>query len=262
MAMIDIQPYDLLPIWGVFLFSLFTLFLAVEAGLRLGKQVQKRWPDHYESGVGMMVGASLAFLGFLLAFITGIAINIYNQRIQLVISEANAIGTTYLRAGYLDEPISSESRQLLREYVDLRLSALDRAQLQTAITRSEEIHHELWSRAEILAKANPVPTIALYISSLNEMIDLHTERINMELKIRVPAIITIGSYLVAVLTMMLIGIQGCYTDKRNYLALMVMIIILSLVFVLIIDLDRSQQGFLTIPQKALIDLQRQIQPGS
>jgi hypothetical protein len=256
--MIDYQPLDSLPIWGVFIFSILLLLVSIEVGFRLGKQVQKRWPDHSEAGVGVMVGASLAFLGFFLAFITGIAINLYNQRISLVITEANAIGTTYLRAGYLDEPVSSESRQLLREYVDVRLSALDRTQLAAAIVRSEEIHHELWSRAEDIARANPVPTIALYIASLNEVIDLHTERLNMELKIRVPATIMAGSYLVAVFTMVLIGIQSCYSDKRNYLALVVTIIILSLVFMLIVDLDRSQQGLVKIPQKALIDLQRQL----
>ena len=256
--MLEYQPLDSLPIFGVFILTIILLVIAIEAGFRLGKQVQKRWPDHSAEGVGVMVGASLALLGFFLAFTTGIAVNIFNQRIQLVISEANAIGTTYLRAGYLDEPYSSESRQLLREYVDVRLSALERPKLAAAIARSEDIHHELWSRAEIIAKANPTPTIALYIASLNEVIDLHTERLNMELKIRVPATIMGGLYLVAVFTMVLIGVQSCYSDKRNYLALIVLIIILSLVFVLIVDLDRSQQGTLTIPNKALIDLQRQI----
>jgi hypothetical protein len=206
----------------------------------------------------MMVGASLAFLGFLLAFIIGMAVSLFNERLHLVIDEANDIGTTYLRAGYLQEPISSESRNLLREYVDQRLALIDPAQMDKAVARSEQIQAELWKRAEILAKENPTPVTSLYISALNEMIDIHTERLIIRFYVRIPQSVLVGVYLVALLTMILIGVQGSYTGKRNYLALFLMVLILSMVFLIIIDLDRPNQGLIRIPQKALIDLQRQI----
>ena len=259
--MIASQPLDLLPVWGVYIFTVGVLLLCLEGGYRLGNFVEVRWPDHSEAGVGTLVGASLAFLGLLLAFITSTAVNIFNGRLQLVVKEANAIGTAYLRAGYLEEPYSIESRQLLREYVDLRLAALDQNQHEAAIVRSEQIHQELWSRAEIVAKNSPTPTTSIYISALNEIIDLHTERINLELGIRIPPTILLGVYLVAMLTMLLIGVHDSYLGKRNYLALVIMVLILSVVFLLIVDLDRSHQGLLQIPQKALIDLQHQIQLG-
>ena len=256
--MLTSQPLDLLPIWGVFLFTVAVLLLANLAGSRLGYAVQKRWPDRSESGVGTMVGASLAFLGFLLALITGTGINILSGRIELVVQEANAIGTTYLRAGYLDEPYSTESRQLLREYVDMRLAALERTRRDAALVRSEEIQQELWSRAEIVARENPVPTIALYIQALNEMIDLHTERVHIELGIRIPPTIVLGLYIVAMLTMMLIGVLTSYSGRPNAVALAAVALILAMVFLLIVDLDRSQQGMLQVSQKALLDLQRQL----
>jgi hypothetical protein len=255
------QPLDLFPIGWVLVLTSVVLFLSAEAGYLLGKRLRKRWPDRSESGVGAMVGASLALLGFLLAFITSVAVNIFNERLQLVVAEANAIGTTYLRAGYIGEPMSTESRQLLREYVDMRLAGVDRNRLDAVVTRSEQIHDELWSRAEVVARETPSPTIALYIASLNEVIDLHTERLNIELGIRVPPVIVFGLYLVAVFTMMLIGIHGSYSEKRNLLALVVMIVILSVVFLLVVELDRSHQGLIKIPQKALLDLQRHIQAG-
>ena len=256
--MLSVQPLDLLPIWGVYPFTLLVLLLAAEGGFRLGSRVQKRWPDRSESGVGAIVGASLAFLGFLLAFMTSTAVDIFNGRVQLVVEEANAIGTTYLRAGYLDEPYSTESRGLLREYVDMRLAALDRDQRDMAIARSEEIHQALWGRAESITRENPGPAIALYVVSLNEMIDLHTKRVNLELGYRVPPSVLLGSYLMAVLTVMLVGLHGSYTGKRNLVAFVIMILILSMVFQLIVDLDRSQQGGIRVPQKALIDLQHQL----
>lgn len=250
------QPLDLLPLWTVYIVTVAILIVALEGGYRLGKAMRKRWPDKSEAGVGSMVGAGLALLGFLLAFVTSIAIGVFNDRRQLVITEADAIGTTYLRAGLLSEQAATESRLLLREYVDMRLTALDRSQLDRAITRSEEIHDELWKLAEAEGRANPVPTIALYITSLNEVIDLHSMRINAELGFRVPQTIVWGLYLVAVLTMSLVGLHSCYSEKRNLISQVIMVLILSVTFLLIIDLDRSQQGLIRIPQKALIDLQR------
>ena len=78
--MLNFQPLDLLPIWGVYLLTVVVLLLAFEAGYQSGVAILKRRPDQAESGVGTMVGASLAFLGFMLAFIIGIAVNIFNER--------------------------------------------------------------------------------------------------------------------------------------------------------------------------------------
>lgn len=256
--MLNTQPLDYLPIWCVYLLTAAVLFLSIEAGYRLGLFMQKRWPDQAESGVGTMVGASLAFLGFLLALITSLAVNIFNERRALVVEEANAIGTTYLRAEYLEEPYSTETRELLREYVDTRLTALERGKRDASIARAEEIHQELWSRVVIIARNNPTPTTALYISSLNDVIDIHSKRVNIQLGVRVPPAILLGLYLVAVFTMLLIGMQASYSHKRNILALIVMVFILSLVFMLITDLERSQQGLLQVSQQPLIALQQQL----
>lgn len=256
--MLNSQPLDSLPIWGVYALTVIILLLGIEIGFRLSYRVQKRWPDQSEATVGAMVGASLAFLGFLLALITSTAVTIFNERRALVISESNAIGTTYLRAEYLEEPISTESRQLLGEYVDVRLAALDPEKLNASLIRSEEIHQELWKLAVSVARSSPSPTTALYISSLNEVIDIHTLRVNAHLEVRVPPAILLGLYLVAVLSMFLIGLQSGYTGKRNVIALVTMVLILSLVFVLITDLERSQQGLLQISYQSMIDLQQQL----
>lgn len=254
----NIQQLDRLPMWAIYILTVIFLFLAAEAGFRLGKSVQKRWPDQAQAGVGTVVGAALALLGFLLAFVTSIAIGNFNQRRQLVVSEANAIGTTYLRAGYLAAPFGSESRELLREYVNLRLKGLDPAETVSALARSEQIHDELWLLAEDVAKGDSGPTIALYLSSLNQVIDLHTERASAELGFRVPPIIVLGLYVVAIMTMILIGVNDSYREKHNLIALIIVVLIVSVVLFVIIDIDRSNVGLLQIPQKALIDLQQKL----
>jgi hypothetical protein len=256
--MFESQPIDNLPIWSVYLLAVVFLFLAAEIGFRLGGFVQKRWPDQAEAGVGTVVGAALALLGFLLAFITGIALENFNHRRHLVVLEADVIGTTYLRAGYLPSPYNVESRILLREYVDIRLDALKPGYLMDAIARSEQTHNNLWRLAEGVVKEDPSPTTALYVASLNEMIDIHSQRLQAELGFRVPQALIFGLFLVGLLTMVLIGVHDGYREKHNVLALIMVILIISVVFLLIIELDRSNVGLLQVPQGALIELQQQL----
>ena len=59
----------------------------------------------------------LGLMAFLLAFCIGIVIDQQNGCKGMVVTEANAVGTAYLRAGFLGEPDWASSRDLLREYV-------------------------------------------------------------------------------------------------------------------------------------------------
>ena len=254
---LSLQPLDFLPLWAVYILSVVVLFLASEAGYHLSKIIQRYRPDKAESSVGALNGATLGLLAFLMAFVTSIAVSNFADRRQAVVTEANAIGTTYLRAGYLPEPYATESRQLLRDYVDQRLKAVDVTKLAQAIARSEEIHTELWARAETLAKESSSPTLALYIASLNEVIDLHTDRIQVSLVSRIPWAIVLGLFLMAMLALLMVGLHAGYGEKRNLVALLAFVLTLSVVFLLITDLGRGQSGLLRVSNQALIDLQRQ-----
>ncbi len=93
---------------------------------------------------------------------------------------------------------------------------------------------------------------------MNQVIDIHTERITAELGFRVPLIIVLGLYIVAVMTMILIGVYDSYRAKHNLIALIMVVLIVSVVFLVIIDMDRSNVGLLQTPQKALILLQQKL----
>src|SRR6266403_5424545 len=73
------------------------------------------------------------------------------------VSEANAIGTTYLRAAMLPEPMRTDTRNLLREYVDVRLEAVQPGKLEQSLSRSEELHERLWSEAVAAAEKDRSP---------------------------------------------------------------------------------------------------------
>src|SRR5499427_2024896 len=129
---------DSLPLWGLFVVILLVVLLSVEFGYRLGKYRRSRSEQEKEAPVGTMVGATLGLLAFILAFTFGLAAARFDTRRQVLLEEANAIGTTYLRAGILPER-GQEIRTLLRDYVAARLEAVQSGKLAEGIRRSEDI---------------------------------------------------------------------------------------------------------------------------
>ena len=115
-------------------------------------------------------------MAFLLAITMGMASDRFDARRGLVLEETNAIGTAYLRAGYLDEPASSDLRDLLREYVPLRIATSNDALLVANLERSQQLLDQMWAITEDVARAQPSDVTALFVESMNEVIDLHTSR--------------------------------------------------------------------------------------
>ena len=97
------QAFDILPVWGVDPVLVLGGLLAVELGYRLGRSRQRRTPTEPNEPVTTMVGTTLALLAFLLVFLIGLTHDRFENLRRLVLAEATAIETTYLRAGYLAE---------------------------------------------------------------------------------------------------------------------------------------------------------------
>ena len=253
------QFLDAVPIGGVFVAFAVVALLTSESGYRLGQWWQRREPDEKEGPTPMIVGSLLALMAFLLAITTGMASERFNARRGLVLAEANAVGTTYLRAGYLTEPASGDVRHRLREYVALRIAPTDVETLQANLARSVELHDELWLIAERLARETPdSEVLALFIESLNHVIDLHEQRIMAAIYGRVPVTILLLLLCGSVLTLAMVGFNAGLTRRRSPLTGVVLIMMLGAVITVVIDLDRPQGGFLEISQRPLIELGRQI----
>jgi hypothetical protein len=253
------QLIDSIPIIGVFVAFAIVALITSESGYRYGRWWQDRTPEEREGPTAMIVGSLLALMAFLLAITMGMASDRFDTRRALVLAEANSVGTTYLRAGYLPEPASSEIRDLLREYVPLRIVTNDMAEVRRRMARSIELHARLWSIAEELARTTPESDVlALFIDSLNETIDLHETRVTSGVYARVPATVVILLLLGSMLTLGMVGYNAGLTRRRSPLTAAVLILVLGAVITLVVDLDRPRDGFLTVSQQPLIDLQEQI----
>jgi hypothetical protein len=261
--MIPQQLLDPLPIVGVLVVFALLALLIFEAGYRIGRWWQERTPEETEGPTDMLVGSLLALLAFLLAVTMGMASDRFDARRGLVRDEANAIGTTYLRAGFLPEPERSEARDLLREYTPLRIGTSDPGLRASNVKRSLEIQDELWAQTESLAAANAdSETFALYVETLNETIDLHATRVTAVVYARVPETVVFLLFGGAILTLGMVGYSAGLTRRRSPLTATVLIVVLGAVLVLVLDLDRPQDGFLQVSQQPLLELQEQIGPPS
>lgn len=187
----------------------------------------------------------------------------YDERKQLVLSEANVIGTVYLRVDLLPQADRTEIQSILYDYVTLRIDGLKRGklqQIQQGIDRSKELQVELWSRAVAIAVQNPTPVSALFLQSVNELIDLHQRRVTVGLHDRMPTIFWGALYSLTVLAMLVGGYDaGLIGRRRSITTLIAVALAFSVVLLLIVALDRPLHQFSIVSQAALLDLQQDIQ---
>jgi len=255
---------DQIPLWGVFLLTAAGVLFSIGIGTLLGKRRSRR-PDHAtEASLGTIIGATLGLLAFLLAFTFGMAAERLQARRQLLLDEVNAIGATYLRAGLLLEPHQSEIHKLLREYVEIRVSlAKEKSsrlieKLREARARSEALQDQMWSHADALAKMDRSSEIdALFISSLNEMMNLHTGRVTV-FAYRIPTAIWNVLYFITILSMVTVGYQAGLSGKSSFRVGLVLALTFATVILLIADLDRATEGRLKVSQQPMIDLQQKL----
>jgi hypothetical protein len=236
------------------------VLIAAEIGFRLGLWLQRRDPEAKSPVSGTVVGGMLGLMAFLLAFSIGIVINQHNGRKAMIVTEANAVGTAYLRAGFLDDPDRTSTRDLLREYVEVRLAAAaDPARLIEATTaRSEEIHAELWSIVEDnVRQGRESDIMSLFVSSINDVIDVHSLRL-AAIDLRLPRLLGIVTYAATLLSFLLVGVANSADKKRDFLAILLFALAYVAVLILLVDLDRPQQGLIRVSQTALSDLLRQM----
>jgi hypothetical protein len=249
------ELFTSLPLWASVLLTLVIVLLAVEVGYRAGLARQARQNHEKDAPVGVMVGATLGLLAFMLAFTFGMAANLFVAKRDVVLEESNAIGTAYLRVDFLPESRSAAVRDLFREYVDVRLAAATNGEVAAAIRRSEQIQGELWAQASASMREEPMSeAIALFVDALNAVIDVHSKRVLIAVRSRIPTTIWITLYAVAFLSLGTMGYQSGLGGGRRSFAVVTVAITFTAVISLIADLDRSQEGTLRVSQQSMVDL--------
>lgn len=252
---------DGIPLWFFFVAAVGLTVAALELGYRAGLWRHAHSAGEKEAPVGAMVGSILALVAIILAFSFNLAAMRFESRRAAVLDEANAVGTTWLRARTLPEPERSNAASLLKQYVDARLKMAQDLKIAEGLARSAELHEQLWSQAVSAAEKSPTDITALFLVSLNEVIDLHATRMQAGLRSRFPAALWIALFALALLGMLSMGYQTGLSATRRTPAEVLLALAFAGVLLLIVDLDRAHEGFLRVSQQPLIDLQKSMQHG-
>lgn len=252
------EPLDSVPLTFLFVLICTLTLAAMEAGYRFGRWRKSHYAEEKEAPVGAMVASILALLAFLVAFTFNLSATRFDARRQAVLDEANDIGTTYLRTDMLPKPQRDESKRILQEYVEIRLSGVKSGTVSDTIARSEELHSKLWQSAVRAAESDRSPMTALYFQSLNQLIDQHAIRVQLGLRNRLPFTLWVGLIALSILGMGSVGYQAGLSATRRSPAMLGLILGFAGILYLIADLDRPNSGSLEVSQQALIDLQRSI----
>lgn len=255
------QPLDHIPIWALFICTAALFIIAAEGGFRFGRYYSSRRKQVPKPQVNTILGASLALLAFFLAIMFSMAGSRFDTRKQLVLDEANTLETTYLRAELLPEPFCQEFKDLLGRYVSVRADV----QVGTSdnilelIAESEELQRLLWSNVvELVKETSSSVVTALFIQSLNEVIDLHAKRVTAAFVNRISPSIFIAVYFVAFLSMAMMGYQAGLTGIRSLISGFLLMLAFSAVLILITDLERPTQKIFGVSQKVMVDLKAKI----
>ncbi len=245
----DISAFYLIDHRLIALAMLAFLLAACEIGYRLGLASVEA-PDSLRTLMSGTGAAILGLLGLLLGFALSMAIARWDTRRDVIINESNAIGTLWLRAGLLEEPLRGRLGEALRAYSEARIalggSRSRPDELRAARRESEALHLVIWSVVESANRPTTAnATLAALIGSANELIDLHELRLA-----------SIENHLPSGLFALLLALGGLSVgflawsfgaaSHRGRAPMLMLAFLVGAVLLLIMDVNRPQRGMVDV----------------
>jgi len=234
---------------------------ATAVGAAVGRRVRHLSATLSEP-FGVLQGALLGVVGLILAFGLSLALSRYEDRRAAIVTEANAIGTTYLRAQTLGEPLRNPSLRLLKAYTGSAIQISEYppgSATEDAVTSGEDrLQRRLWAlAARALERSQVASAPRLYVESLNAMIDAQDARI-AALNNQVPATVfvleVVGAALALGLLAAFLGLVG-----RGLAGVLLASVLVAFLLFVTSDLDRPTRGPIEIPDEVLTDLYESMQ---
>jgi hypothetical protein len=236
-------------------FSLFVvLAAALEVCFSLGQRARRRRTEHPDQ-LATIQAATLGLLALLLGFSFARAAGRFSDRTQLIVHEANAIGTAWLRCDMLPGDVRVELRGLFKDYIEQRIAFDDAANAEaskSAIAASEDLQARLWER--VAAAGRPSPSVAAVLwPPFNELIDVHALRVAAANR-HLPGMLLLLLLACSLVSVAAVG-YGCgVAGKRNVVLTTALTFLISGALWAIIDMDHPRKGLIRAGQQPMLDL--------
>jgi hypothetical protein len=241
------------------------MLVLMEAGRRLGRRPPAQDIAGARAGLGTVEAAVFALLGLLIAFTFSGAASRFDTRRQLVVTEANAIGTAWLRLDLLPANAQPALRELFRRYLDSRLETYrklpDVGAAKAELAHSVSLQNEIWKQAVTASRDSGSPAAAiLVLPALNAMIDITTTRA-MATQIHPPKIIFVMLALLALTGALLAGYGMAGGKRRSWIHIAGFAAIMALTFYVTLDVEYPRLGWIRVDavDQVLLDLRQSMQ---
>jgi hypothetical protein len=245
---------------GIFL----GILICLEIGFRIGIASSRKNHELAYEGTGTIDAAVFALLGLLLGFSFAGAMSRFEARRELIVREANAIGTAYLRIDMLPSNDQPQIRALFRDYLDARLRGIQLLRsggsASQEFARATELQAQIWNRALESSKSDSTQNSnRLLMPAINEMIDVTTSRM-IAGSTRLPALIFLLLVTVALLSGLLAGYAMAKRKSRSWLHMLLYAAVIPITIYAVLDFEDPRSGLIRVDaaDKALTQLRDSI----
>jgi hypothetical protein len=241
------------------------LFIAMIVMVALGRYAGKIWRKDEEEprgGVGSLLAALFALFGFILAFTFGMSGNRYENVRNVIVEEANDIGTAVLRADLYSDSVRDAFRADFKKYLEARIAYYDNVRDTVLLYKAKEdaakAAEALWSRAMQQSK---LPNMLIpsnnMIPALNAMFDIATTR-EVVLLARVPDVIVYMLFILALASSFIAGFTSLSIRGKDWIIVTGFALLSSMIIFITLDLGRPMRGIIKadMGEQAMVDLRK------
>ena len=228
----------------------FGMLLVSSAAYRFGRRRLQETGAASESA-GAITGAVFALLGLLIAFTFSGAFARLDARRQLIVKEANAIGTAYLRLELLPAEARDPLKELFRRYVASRAALYehlaDSPAAQRELAKAAELQNEIWKRAVSASSRAEHPSVPmLLLPALNEMIDIVAVR-TVAISTHTPVIIYVTLSIIALVCVGMTSYRAAAGERGPSLSYHAMLAaVTAFTLYIILDIEYPRHGIVRL----------------
>lgn len=229
------------------------VFAAHEIGFLFGSLTRSS-DDAFDRQISLIRTSTAALVAFLVGFAFSGSASRFIDRADIVVKEANALGTAYLRADAIAEPQRGELKAALKEYTADRvvlLSREGREQIEPLLAKVSGLHERMWKSA-IEATQDNAPLMAVVLPPVNEVIDQHSVHLAMARRhLPIPIMtLLLGT---AAIGLGMVGFGNGHVGRRFSALDSVYGIVLVLALWMTIDLDYPGMGLIRVSNQPVAE---------
>jgi hypothetical protein len=225
------------------------VLLSIEAGHRIGIRRWSRMPQGPKLVHPAVESSVFGLMGLLVAFTFYGAGSRFDARRNLIVREANAIGTTYLRLDLLPPETQPQLRADFRNYVHSRLGVYQKIAdinaLKAALDHSAAMQRTIWTKIVDATKGSGAAEKSLVLTTLNQMIDITTEQ-TVALVTHPPPAVFVMLVLTVIASSALVGYTMSSSAARDWVSTLIFALTISIALYVILDYEFPRVGFIRI----------------